>query len=191
MRSNFSAVMPLWFSQLFTRRGFLGASIPYVFAVLGMVFMSGLVVAKNSEIPGPKPSSSTHLKDRWTMMVGKWLGEIDIKGGGKQKWLVQRFPNGTYKIHFRIYLKDGSVQNVIEAGHWGISGPIYFSINRAIADENGEFRATDPSDPHYYDAYEIKEFTDKILRYRHFETDNEFQIKKVKPDFVLPDTVNL
>ena len=120
------------------------------------------------------------------MLVGKWFGEIEIAGVGKRKWIIERYPNGTYQTHYRVFTEDGHVRDTVEAGHWGVSGPVYFSINRATRPIDGRFRDTDPGDPKYYDAYEVIELTHHVFRFKHSEHGAEFEMKKVDDDFELP-----
>ena len=128
------------------------------------------------------------LDQRRELILGSWLGEIEVKDGVIQKWLVRRQPDGTYRVHFRITDSGGKLlHELVEVGQWGISGPVYFSILRGDIDGTGKFQARDTSDPTHYDAYKIIELTSTIFRYHHFESDTEFEVKKVASDYTLKD----
>lgn len=133
-----------------------------------------------------KPEPESQVYARHAMMIGKWLGEAPTKEGGVRRWLVERFENGTYKIHFQTMSRNTIVKDTIEVGFWGISGPVYFGIYRGNV-QNGELVLSDPSDPYNYDAYEILELDENRFRYRHYETGNEFELRKVPQDYVLSE----
>ena len=78
-----------------------------------------------------KPALTKPQADKWQMMVGKWYGDQQTSEGGRKEWIDHRKNDGTYVIQFRITSKDGEVQQSVEAGEWGVSGPIYFSIFKA------------------------------------------------------------
>lgn len=160
------------------------AIVFWVVAVMALAPSLGRsALAKDSST---SEAQSPTQKENWAMLVGKWFGEVEIDGGGKQKWIVERYKNGTYQIHFRVFTKDGQVRDQVEAGHWGVSGPVYFSINRATRAIDGNFRETDPANPRFYDAYEVIELTHHLFRYKHFDKGIEFEVKKVDDDFELP-----
>lgn len=140
----------------------------------------------NSEaIDAVKPPTPGQEQERRELMIGAWLGESKTKDGRIQKWLVKRSADGTYQIHFRRYEKKGKVTDHLEAGHWGISGDIYFSTVRAIY-RGGAMQPTDPADPYIYDAYTVVELTSKTFTYQHRSTGNRFSVERVADDYELP-----
>lgn len=157
------------------------------------IFLSitGNLPAADDQAPAQKPvdaskpslEQSTYMK--WDMMIGKWLGEAPTKEGGVRRWLVNRFSDGTYRIHFQTMRRNAVVENRIEVGNWGISGPVYFSIYRGRMVGN-VLRNSDPGDPYNHDAYEILELSEDRFRYRHYETQNEYEIRKVPDEYRLP-----
>ncbi|QKQ26781.1 hypothetical protein [Candidatus Reidiella endopervernicosa] len=132
-----------------------------------------------------KPEISKSEMDRWQEMVGKWYGLKNIGNGGIRHQLMNRRADGTYIIELLIENKDGNNRYQAEVGHWGISGPIYFTIFRGWI-EDGEISPSSPYDPYNYDAYEIINQNENIFQYRHFSTGNEYTIKKVSAEFKLP-----
>ena len=119
-------------------------------------------------------------------MVGKWFGEQPTKEGGRRQWIVERASNGTYKITFRVYKKDGTFSESAEVGQWAVSGPVYMSMFRGHVDGN-KIEPVDPSDPYNYDAYEILVLNNSTFKYKSFEYDATFTLKKVGNNFGFPE----
>lgn len=147
---------------------------------------AGPVQASKMKITSAQSTATATQKAQWAKLVGKWFGEVEIAGGGKRKWIIERYSNGTYQAHYRVFTEDGQIKDAVEAGHWGVSGTVFFSINRAMRPLDGRFRDTDPADPKYYDAYEIIELTNHVFRFKHAESNEKFEMKKVDDDFELP-----
>src|SRR5690606_20461033 len=101
-----------------------------------------------------KPDISISQKEKWDLMVGKWLGNAVTERGDARRWLVQRFEDGTYQIDFVLHKKDGAVEKSSEVGQWAISGPVYFTSFRGWL-RGSSLSPSDPSDPYNYDAYKI------------------------------------
>ena len=80
------------------------------------------------EITSTKPALTLSQEDAWNILIGKWYGSQPTKEGGYKQEIMERFPEGTYKITFRVYDKNGQAKEQTEVGHWGVSGPIYFTI---------------------------------------------------------------
>ena len=119
-----------------------------------------------------------------SMMLGRWYGEAPLTNGGKRQWLTERFEDGTFRIQFHTDAGEGPTSQT-EAGFWGVSGQIYFTITRGWL--RGElFFPADPTDAMFYDAYEILEFSAERFRYRNPETGNVFDTRKVGEDFQFP-----
>lgn len=129
------------------------------------------------------PRSAVQLRN---MMLGHWFGDSPTKDGGRRMQIVERRRDGTMTIRFRVIDPAGEVHEQTQVEFWGISGPIYFTIMRGWL-KGMRFDPADPTQPYYYDAYEIIELTDKTFRYRHVTTGNKFRIDRVAPDFDFPE----
>jgi len=129
------------------------------------------------------PESAILLRN---MMLGRWFGEAPTKDGGRRMEIVERRPNGTMTIRFRVIDAAGKVDEQTQVEIWGISGPVYFTIMRGWL-EGKRFEPADPTQTYYYDAYEILELTNRTFRYRHFTTGSEYKLDRVDADFEFPD----
>ena len=151
------------------------------------VLLSSTMTAYPQEAVSPgKPPSSPSQEELWSMMLGKWYGRQPTQDGGIRQQIVQRASNGTYRVTLRITDKDGEVMQQTEVGHWGVSGPVYFSIFRAWLDGDQAI-PTDPADPYNYDAYRILTLTGDLFEYEHFTTGNKYAVERVPSDFDFPE----
>ena len=157
--------------------------IGILFFFIGILFVLSCATYNKSIIKSELPLSA---KQKRTTLVGKWFGELINDKGEIQRWLVDRANDGNYKIEFRIYKNDGRIREQIEVGHWGVSGPIYFSILRGWI-KDGKFLPANPEKPYYYDAYQIINLSDKAFTYYNFDTKVKFDVTKVNDDFKWPD----
>lgn len=137
-------------------------------------------------VTSQKPSLTLSQEETWNLMIGKWYGRQPTKDGGKKQEIVERSPHGTYKITFRIYDKDGNIKEQSEAGHWGVSGPVYFTIFRGWI-EGDQLSPANPADPYNYDAYKIVKLNNDVFEYEHYSSGNKYVIKRVPNDFQFPD----
>ncbi len=119
-------------------------------------------------------------------LIGKWFGKIESEKGEIQRWLVERSKDGTYRIWFRVYENGKEVKSQTEVGHWGVAGPIYFSIMRGWIKDD-QFIPSDPEKPYFYDAYKIVNLTDRSFIYYNFDEKLEFEVRKVGDNFRWPD----
>jgi hypothetical protein len=140
----------------------------------------------NRTVTESKPSVSISEEERWLFMVGKWYGSLPTKDGGVRQQIVERYPNGSYKITFKVIDSKGKSEESSEVGNWGISGPIYFTIFRGWLYSTGIEQA-DPSSPYNYDAYNIVSLTSDLFEYSHVTSGNKYKIQKVGPDFEFPE----
>lgn len=111
------------------------------------------------------------------MMLGEWCGQKTHRDGTYQKWLVYRFPDGTYKIDFTKIGLNGDAENWGEYGMWGIRNPIYFTAMRGFI-ENGEVDPADPTDATYYDAYRVLSLTETEFTYKSYTSGNTFTVNR-------------
>lgn len=133
-----------------------------------------------------KPTLNLSQEESWSFMVGKWFGSQPTKEGGVKKQIMERLPQGEYRVTFRIYDKEGKYEEQTEAGYWGISDQIYFTIFRGWINA-GQFVPSNPSDPYNYDAYKIISLSNKIFEYKSLSSGNSYSLKKVDNDFAFPE----
>ncbi|WP_237066087.1 hypothetical protein [Microbulbifer guangxiensis] len=152
------------------------------------VFLLSLLTACTSTAPvdAIKPDDSLATTERRNKMIGTWFGDTVTKDGGRKMHIVQRHPDGTQRIDFKLIGADGTVTEQSEIGVWGISGPIYFVAIRGFI-EGQQVYPADTSSPYLYDAYEILELTPQVFRYRHMDNDNEYMISRVEDGFSFPE----
>ena len=60
-----------------------------------------------------------------SMMLGQWCGEKVHTDGTHQRWIVDRFVDGTYQIMFTVIRPGEAVDQWGEYGLWGIRHPKY------------------------------------------------------------------
>ena len=133
-----------------------------------------------------KPDLTPDKVANWNYMTGKWYGEQPTQEGGIRQELINRNINGTYKVTFRVHDKNGKYTDQSEAGHWGMSGPIYFTAFRGWV-YGEQLSPSNPSDPYNYDAYKIIKLNEKYFEYQSFSTSNRFSLMKVANDFEFPE----
>jgi hypothetical protein len=150
--------------------------------------LSGCATTDTSKeaITSVKPSLTLSQEKTWKLMIGKWYGSQPTKDGGKKREIMERAPNGTYKITFRVYGKDGKYKEQTEVGHWGVSGPVYFLIFRGWV-KGDKFSPANPADPYNYDAYKIVRLTNEIFEYESYSSGNRYIIKRVPQEFEFPE----
>ena len=163
----------------------MGRIHPFL-VIMVISFLCGCSAAKQNTVPGVKPPLPTSAYETRKLLIGKWLGEAKTDEGNRRQSLLDRLPNGTYKIFFRTYKSDASFEDQCEVGLWGFSGSVFFSIMRGWI-VNEKFIPADPTDPAYYDAYEILKLTEQEFEYRHIPTNYIFRAKRVLGDYTLPE----
>jgi hypothetical protein len=136
----------------------------------------------DQKVVAVKPKLTSSQIETWKLVVGTWYGSQPRKGGGQIEWIAENSIDGFYLIRFRYQEENGDIKETIEAGEWGIAGPIYFSIFRQYVQDNEWFQ-TDPTDPYIRDAYKIIELTEDSFVYEEFVTRNRYTAKRVSEAF--------
>jgi len=156
-------------------------------SLIVMFILPGCATTNTSTvaITDEKPTLTLSQENAWNLMIGKWYGSQPTKDGGLRKEIVERSAQGTYKITFRVYDKEGKFKEQSEAGHWGVSGPVYFTIFRGWIKDN-KLSPSNPSDPYNYDAYKIIKLNSEVFEYENYSTGNKYVIKKVAGYFEFP-----
>ncbi len=144
------------------------------------------IYTSSEKITDNKPYLSKSQKETWGLMVGKWYGSQPTTSGGRKNEIMERHLDGTYRIKFRVVSKDHIVKESVEVGHWGVSGPIYFSIFRGWL-KGEKLTSSRGSDPYNYDAYRIINLTNESFEYEHISTGTKFVVSKVPSDFDFPN----
>lgn len=155
-----------------------------IFFTLLVMFLSGCATTNTSNIAidYEKTGLTYNQEKTWEIMIGKWYGSQPVKDGGTRQWIAERSDDGTYKITFRRYGKNGEIEEQTEVGYWGVSGPIYFSIFKGWV-KDGYLEPSNPRDPYNYDAYRIISLTDSVMEYESASSGNRYTLKKVATDF--------
>lgn len=159
----------------------------YIFLSIFLVSLFGCASQRTSNqvVTALKPELSMSEEQRWLLMIGKWYGNQPTKAGGFRQQIIERYADGTYKIVFKITEPNGTVEESVEVGSWGVSGPVYFTMFRGWL-YGEDMHPSDPSDPYNYDAYNIVNVTQELFEYEHVSNGNKYKIKKVPNDFVFP-----
>ena len=148
--------------------------------IIFSISIAGCSFLGNSyEISSVKPDLTQEQKSIWYKLLGRWQSEQMTKEGVKRKTVSTRYSDGTYEVKFISTYKDGTTNTNIEAGYWGVSGYIYFSIYEGNI-VSGEFVRTNPNNPYRYDAYHIIKLTDALFEYHHVNTGNKYVSEKIK-----------
>ena len=132
----------------------------------------------------PYPTE-TAIKQR-KLLIGKWLGRAVTDDGGEIKWLSELKSDGTCELTFRTYNSKGAYQEQAESCFWGVSGKIHFTIIRDVIVDN-KLIPVDPTDPYYYDAYEILKLNDQEFEYKAVTTGDIYKSQKVSDNYQLPE----
>lgn len=129
-----------------------------------------------------KPSVNPELAAQRSNLIGKWYGRTSVKEGGVREWLRELRVDGTFTIKFKVTDGKKKVTEQVEAGYWGISPGIYFSLTREILLRAG-FSALDVTNPTFYDAYTILELKPESFKYQSTETGEIYETFKVGGDY--------
>jgi hypothetical protein len=138
----------------------------------------------SQKINSMKPDAPADHQARRNLLIGNWYGEAATKDGQFRKALMNRRADGTYTVKFQLFKNQTKTIEQVEAGLWGISGNIYFTITREML-EGETFTPVQTDDATYYDAYKIAELTPEAFRYTNQDTGDEFLAKKVSDEFKL------
>jgi flagellar basal body rod protein FlgB len=143
-------------------------------SLLILIFLFGCstVTPSNSDTPSSKA------------LEGKWFGEAFQPAINAQaKWLMNRRNDGTFQITFAKYdEKQKLISKQTEEGTWSYQAYLYATATTKI---DGE--AVDVKDESYQDLYEIEDFSEGGMKYRHLKSGQLFQSKRVPNDFKLPE----
>lgn len=166
---------------------------PLVSAVLVIitcsVIIGNTIVERRTQeqaFPAYKPRPSLAEARRHAMMVGTWLGESSIEAGGQRRVLVERFPDGTFRVTFKTQWEEDRAILEQQVGQWGLAGPIYFTITTGWVEGN-RIDPTDRREPYFYDAYRVIDLQDDRFEYESFSASGRFVMRRVADDFLAKD----
>ncbi|MGH2509789.1 MAG: hypothetical protein ACRDHZ_20615 [Ktedonobacteraceae bacterium] len=157
-------------------------------ALLVLLTLSGCATTRTSDVAinSEKPSLTLSQDETWNLLIGKWYGSQPTKDGGVKKEIMERSPQGTYQVTFRVYDKEGKYKEQTETGYWGVSGPVYFTIFRGWV-EGDHLSPSNPSNPYNYDAYKIIKLNSEVFEYESYNSRDKYATKKVHQDFEFPN----
>lgn len=151
--------------------------IIFLVSLMGIIGCSSL-----DKIHSIKPGANDDASARRELLIGKWYGEATTIEGSTRKSLMQRRADGTYTIKFQIWFNGKLKEQQVEAGIWGVSGPIYFTATREML-LGSEFKSVPVDDPTYYDAYQIESLSKDVFAYKSVETPDSFRVQRVPESF--------
>jgi hypothetical protein len=124
-------------------------------------------------------------------MVGRWYGETQTSEGRILRWITERENNGSYRTQYLLAKTEPGVESEesVEIGQWGLSGAIFFTIQRAWT-RNDETQRADPANVYSYDAYELITLNERQLEYVSAGSGKRFMARRVAPDFQLKSKIS-
>ena len=117
-------------------------------------------------------------------LVGRWYGETTTLDGRTLRWVTDRDSNGTYRTQYHSSKPDGDIEESIEMGQWGLSGGVFFTLQRAWV-RNGESQRADPANVYSSDAYDLLTLNERTIEYRSVGSGKRFTVRRVTPEFQL------
>src|SRR5690242_7067554 len=121
------------------------------------------------------------------LLVGTWLEEYTSKEGLRWRQFTNFYSDGSYRYQFRNYHADGGYDDLTEYGEWGMSGDIFFTVERHWMDQDGSGEDV-PGDPSNYSAATILTLTPDKFVYKNVRSGLTFTAKRVPEDYRLPET---
>lgn len=122
---------------------------------------------------------------RRNALLGRWYGETTTQEGHRLQWITEREANGTYRTHYRSQMGNGSVEESIELGQWGISGSVLFTLQRAWI-RNEETQRADPGNAYSSDAFDLLALNEQAIEYRSAGSGKRFTVRRVGPEHRFP-----
>lgn len=117
-------------------------------------------------------------------MTGTWQGEFSPSAQAPvQRFITVRRDDGTFSVHARMYQGGRMVAEVRNAGLWGISNGMYFTVT---TDVNGV--KSDPKSPEATSAYLVQALEADRFDYVHVASGSRFVVRRIDPAAArLPD----
>ncbi|MGR9092258.1 MAG: hypothetical protein ACU85U_16945 [Gammaproteobacteria bacterium] len=137
----------------------------------------GINIAASFEPRSPAEEVKFH-----ELIVGSWVGETEIEGIGRRRFLAEHFEDGTFRVTFRTIEPDGRKCIDQYVGNWGVSGPIYFTILTGTL-RGRDIDATDRGSIGRNNAYAILDVDDALFEYESFSSRSKFLAWRVGENF--------
>jgi hypothetical protein len=148
----------------------------FVHRVLSTAFAFSVLIVVLAAPARAQPAEVTHSPDE-QKMVGTWYGEFMPEVGAPlQRFVIVRKVDGTFTILARIYKDNKLIGETRNAGLWGISNGIYFTVTTEV---NGV--RSDPKLPQAINAYLVKSLQTDRFDYVHFASGRSFTVTRVDP----------
>ncbi len=148
---------------------------------------SGLNTEQKDSPPNGRLAPALDPALRRLALVGRWYGETKTADGQSLRWLTHREANGTYRTQYLV--NKAEPEESIEIGQWGLSGSVFFTIQRVWI-RNGETQRVDGSNVYTYDAYDITHIAEQSLEYRSAGSGKRFTVRRVGTSFELGRSVS-
>lgn len=126
-------------------------------------------------------ANETTVRDeaRRSFLVGTWYRKQATRQGGYSEERAELANDGTYRFSFRRTMADGTIDEYVEIGYWGLVDDIHFTIATGHV-EDGIVYPNDMTDPRGYDIYEVLSLTGDSFRYRHRISGNTYELQRVR-----------
>lgn len=117
-------------------------------------------------------------------MAGTWFGEFTAgPSATTQRFITTRRADGTFTLEARIYEGGKVVAEARNAGLWGISNGMYFTVTTEV---NGQ--RSDPKLAEAINAYLVRTLEADRFDYVHVASGRHFSVRRVEPGQAkLPD----
>ncbi|ROS02058.1 hypothetical protein EDC56_2508 [Sinobacterium caligoides] len=110
--------------------------------------------------------------------VGEWVAKHANNQGGFRQVTVERVSDGRYVLTLEDYDANKRLLKTRQQfGFWGVSGGIYFTLNRA-KNQHGSLTEANPSDADNDNAYQILTATFNQLVYRSLSSEKLYTFQR-------------
>jgi len=119
-----------------------------------------------------------------TLATGTWYGEFSPGPGQPlQRFLTTRLADGTFMLVARLYENGRAKSELRNAGLWGISNGLYFTVTTEV-----DGKRLDPRNAEMANPYLIRSLAAGTFEYQHIASGRLFRVKLVDPAITrLPD----
>ena len=143
---------------------------PALRAILALVVLALLLAAASVHAAEPQHSVDEQR------MVGTWYGEFAPQPNAPvQRFITIRKADGTFTLQARIYEGGKMAAEARNAGLWGISNGMYFTVTTQV---NG--KRSDPKLPEAINAYLVQSIDANRFEYVHFASGRKFVVTRIE-----------
>lgn len=116
-------------------------------------------------------------------LVGRWMGEFSPGPDAPvQRFITTRAADGTFTILARMYQGGKLTAEVRNAGLWGVSNGLYFTVTTEV---NGN--RSDVKLPEAVSAYLVQKVEANRFEYVHVASGSRFVVNRTDAQARLPD----